>query len=151
MDNAQFNAFIAAFQTNMAAVVAAAGNAAAFADWTAFATALRAAFQPPNFKQYIRQQIRNLRQTGSIQDYTSQFRNLVGQTTNMGEQDQITYYIEGLKPATKMEVSYRAPATFEDAWKTTIQFDIAMFGLERPTNGNYHQSFYKKFDSSNNK
>src|SRR5271170_4788121 len=25
-----------------------------------------------------------------------------------------------------------------------------MFGLGRPTNGNYHQSFYKKFDSSNN-
>ena len=131
-------------------LVAAAGNNAAFADWTAFATALRTAFQPPNFEQYIRQQIRNLRQTGSIQDYTSQFRNLVGQTTNMGEQDQITYYIEGLKPATKMEVSYRAPATFEDAWKTAIQFDTAMFGLGRPTNGNYHQSFYKKFDSSNN-
>src|SRR5271155_4754482 len=65
-------------------LVAAAGNNAAFADWTAFATTLRTAFQPPNFEQYIRQQIRNLRQTGSIQDYTSQFRNLVGQTTNMG-------------------------------------------------------------------
>ena len=71
----------------------------------------------------MRQQIRNLRQTGSVQNYTSQFRNLVGQTTGMGEQDQITYYIEGLKPATKMEVSYRAPATFEDAWKTAIQYD----------------------------
>jgi len=34
-------------------LVAAAGNAAAFADWTAFATALRTAFQPPNFEQYI--------------------------------------------------------------------------------------------------
>src|SRR5271170_5212780 len=32
-------------------LVAAAGNAAAFVDWTAFATALRTAFQPPNFEQ----------------------------------------------------------------------------------------------------
>ena len=109
--------------------IAAAGNNVAFADWTAFANALRTAFQPPNYEQYVRQQIRNLRQTGSVQNYTSQFRNLVGQTTGMGEQDQITYFIEGLKPATKMEVSYRAPATFEDAWKTAIQYDTAMFGL----------------------
>ncbi len=49
-----------------------------------------------------------------------------------------------------MEVSYRAPATFENAWKTAIQFDTAMFGLGRPTQGNYHQSFYKKFDFFNN-
>ena len=98
----------------------------------------RAAFQPPNYQQYLRQQIRNLRQTGSVQNYTSQFRNLVGQTTDMGEQDQITYFIEGLKPATKMEVSYRAPETFEDAWKTAIQYDTAMFGLGRPSNGNYN-------------
>ena len=49
-----------------------------------------------------------------------------------------------------MEVSYRAPATFKNTWKIAIQFDTAMFGLGRPTNGNYHQSFYKKFDSSNN-
>ena len=109
--------------------VATAGNEAAFDDWEDFATTLRAAFQPPNYEQYVRQQIRNLRQTGSVQSYTSQFRNLVGQTTGMGEQDQITYFIEGLKPATKMEVSYRAPATFEDAWKTAIQYDTAMFGL----------------------
>ena len=59
-------------------LVAAAGNNAAFADWDTFATALRAAFQLPNFEQYIRQQIRNLRQTGSIQNYTSQFKNFVG-------------------------------------------------------------------------
>src|SRR5271170_4638452 len=127
MDNRQFNAFIAAFQTNMAAVVAAippapvpeaptpkisvkiptfkeapkenvmlwmlqvlnlfnaqgivnkqtrihyaatgfegtalhwylnlvaaAENNAIFVDWTAFANALRTAFQLPNFEQYIR-------------------------------------------------------------------------------------------------
>src|SRR5271163_4360500 len=66
-------------------LVTAAGNNAAFANWTAFANALRTAFQSPNFEQYIRQQIRNLHQTGSIQDYISQFKNLVGQTTNMGE------------------------------------------------------------------
>src|SRR3979490_626475 len=46
-------------------LVAAAGNNAAFADWTAFANALRTAFQPLNFEQYIRQQIKNFHQTGS--------------------------------------------------------------------------------------
>src|SRR3979490_667621 len=46
-------------------LIAAAGNNAVFADWTTFATALRTAFQPLNFEQYIRQQIKNFHQTGS--------------------------------------------------------------------------------------
>ena len=44
-----------------------------------------------------------------MQEYASEFKNLIGQTIDMGEQDQIAYFIDGLKHATKMEISYRVP------------------------------------------
>jgi hypothetical protein len=50
----------------------------------------------------------------------------------MGPLDQVAYYIDGLKAATRMEVSYQAPETLEDAWKLAIRYDTAMFGLGKP-------------------
>ena len=54
----------------------------------------------------------------------------------MGDLDQVMYFIEGLKPATKMEVSYQAPATLEEAWQLVIWYDTAMFGSGRPLGNN---------------
>ena len=94
---------------NKVAAANDAGEDHAFDDWAEFATSLRQAFQPPNYQQHLRQQLRNLRQYTSVQEYASRFRNIMGQIQGMGEADQIAYFIEGLKPSTKMEVSYRSP------------------------------------------
>src|SRR5437868_1444130 len=53
----------------------------------------------------------------------------------MAELDKVTYFVEGLKHATKTEVNYRAPANFEDAWKLAINYDTAMFGQGKPGKG----------------
>ncbi len=108
-------------------------NVPPYNTWLEFANAIRNAFQPPNYQQYLRQQLKKLRQTGTVQEYTSQFQNLIGQIENMGELDQVTYYIDGLKPATKMEVAYHAPDTLERAINRAIQYDTAMFGVGRPS------------------
>jgi hypothetical protein len=108
-----------------------------FADWAAFATALREGFQPPNYQQHLRQQLRKLRQTGSVHEYGAQFRNIMGQIDGMGDLDQVTYFMDGLKSATKMEVSYQAPETFEAAWTLAIKYDNAMYGSGRPTANSY--------------
>ena len=119
-------------------------NTPPYTTWTAFATAVRTAFQPPNFQQYLRQQLKKLRQTSTVQEYTSQFQNIVGQIENMGELDQVTYYIDGLKPATKMEVAYQAPDTLEGAIARAIQYDTAMYGLGRPfSNNNQHTKSFR--------
>src|SRR5579884_4246575 len=107
-------------------------DATPFENWDTFVTALQEAFQPPHYQQHLRRQLRLLRQTGSVQDYGTKFRNIVGQITDMSALDQITYFIEGLKPATKMEISYQAPETLEDAWKLAIRYDTAMYGQGRP-------------------
>jgi len=54
--------------------VMAAGDQAPFANWNAFATAIRQAFQPLNYQHHLRQQLKRLKQTGSVQEYGSRFR-----------------------------------------------------------------------------
>ena len=61
----------------------------------------------------------------------------------MEELDKVAYFVDGLKPATRMEVNYQSPETLDDAWKLALRYDTAMFGLGRPQSGNYrpmHQS-----------
>jgi hypothetical protein len=104
----------------------------AFTDFDDFAKKLREAFEPPHYQQHLRKQLKQLRQTGSVHEYGTQFRNLVGQITAMEELDKVAYFIDGLKPATKMEVNYQAPETLDNAWKLAIRYDTAMFGLGKP-------------------
>ena len=120
----------------------------AFTDWVDFTKALKDAFQPPHYQQYLRTQLKHLHQTGDIQEYTSQFRNVVSQIDNMGPLDQVAYYIDGLKPATKMEVSYQAPETLDEAWKLAIRYDTAKFGLGKPTI-KVHTSYKQKSHKNN--
>ena len=104
----------------------------AFTTWTQFVKELKDSFQPPHYQQYLRTQLRALRQEGTVQEYSSQFRNLVLQIDNMGPLDQVAYYVDGLKPATRMEVSYQAPESLDEAVKMAVRYDTAMFGLGRP-------------------
>jgi len=104
--------------------------------WDAFVAAIQSAFQPPNYQQYLRQQLKQCRQTSTVQEYGLRFRNIVGQTTDMSEVDQITYFVQGLRPATQAEVSYRSPQTLEDAWKFAIAYDNAYFGAGKTTKRN---------------
>src|SRR6266511_1768300 len=131
--------------------VSAAGTGTnAFASWDEFERELKAAFQPPNYQHHLRQQLRRLKQTGSVQEYGAQFRNLIGQIDDMAEIDKVTYFLEGLKPATRMEVAYQSPDTFENAWALAIRFDTAMFGPSR-FNPNKSQQSQHRFTSKTQK
>ena len=120
-------------------------NTTPYTTWNAFATALQTTFQPPNYQQYLRQQLRKLKQTTTVQEYTSQFQNIVGQITEMGELDKVMYYVDGLKSATKMEVSYQAPETLENAVAYAVKFDTAMFGLGKPIGNKFPQRSQPRF------
>jgi hypothetical protein len=75
----------------------------------------------------------------------------------MNELDKVSYFVDGLRSATKMEVSYQAPETFEDAWKLAIRYDTAMFGMSRPNFSHQpqvqpstsHRGFTKGYRSQN--
>jgi len=112
---------------------------------------VRNAFQPPNYQQFLRQQLRRLRQTSSVREYTTQFQNIVGQIEGMKPLDQVMMYVEGLKSAIQQEVSYQAPQTLAAAIELAIRYDTAIWGIgritsrvssskpSRPTNNNFHR------------
>ena len=89
-------------------------------NWDDFATEMKAAFQPPQYQQYLRDQLRRCHQTGSVQEYTTRFRNIMGQIEEMGELDKVNAFSDGLKLATRQEVKYQAPSTLEEAWKLAV-------------------------------
>jgi hypothetical protein len=100
-------------------------------DWEKFSSAIKKAFQAPHHQQLLRRRLKNLRQTGSVQEYVYDFRSLLGQTTEMGELDKVQYFVDGLKQRTKIEVNYRAPELLEDAISIAITYDSAMYGEAR--------------------
>jgi len=127
--------------------ISAGTGAEPYNAWALFITGIKAAFQPVNFQQYLRIQLRKLKQTGSVQDYTTRFLNLMGQIEDMSDVDQVIQYTEGLKSATQMEVAYNSPATLEDAIDRATRYDRAMWGKasnnnnnsrSRPNNNNNH-------------
>ena len=101
--------------------------------WNDFIAAIQTAFEPPNYQQHLRRELKRCKQTSTVQEYSLRFRNIVGQINDMGELDQVTYFVEGLRPATQAEVNYRAPATLEEAWKLAIAYDNAHFGAGKMT------------------
>jgi hypothetical protein len=125
-----------------------------WADWNAFKTAVTTAFQPPNYQQYLRKQLRKLRQTGSVRDYTTQFQDIVGQITDMSDLDQVTQYSEGLKPSTRMEIDYQAPANLTQAIGLAIRYDSAMWGNHRssgkPSRSNISSNYNRNSAPRNN-
>ena len=66
----------------------------AFTSWDDFTKQLKDAFQPPHYQQYLRIQLKALRQFGTAQEYNSQFRNIESQIDNMGSLDQVAYYVD---------------------------------------------------------
>jgi hypothetical protein len=107
-------------------------NGVPWTNWNAFKTAVRTAFQPPNYQSYLRQQLQRLKQMGSVQDYTTQFQNIVGQIEEMGDLDQVAHYLDGLKPDTQKELAYQAPQTLEAAINLAVRYDSAMWSFENP-------------------
>src|SRR5438046_6855545 len=68
----------------------------------------------------------------------------------MVELDKITYFVEGLKHSTKMEVNYLPPANFENARKLAINYDTATFGQGKPGKGTSTSSSSRRFPPRDN-
>ena len=103
--------------------------------WNSFAEFKKAiidAFELPNYQVLLRKKLAVMKQTKDVQTYIVEFRNILGQITEIAELDQVQYFQAGLKPATRTEVNYRNPQTIEQAIKIAIEFDAARFGVQRP-------------------
>ncbi|CAG8817493.1 13883_t:CDS:2, partial [Cetraspora pellucida] len=68
----------------------------------------------------------NLKQTTTVQEYVSRFRNILGQIDGMHKADKVMYFTEGLKGATKAEVNYHTPENLDDAIKLAASYNSAI-------------------------
>ena len=59
--------------------------------------------------------MKQIRQTTTVQEYGMRYRNIMEQINDINELDKVSYFVDGLRPATRMEVSYQASETFENA------------------------------------
>jgi len=93
--------------------------------WELFKTALTEQFSPVDPIKVARDQLADLRQEGSVREYTSQFRHLCTAIKDISEAEKLDRYVRGLKPRTRREVELREPAvrTFAEASKIAERVD----------------------------
>jgi hypothetical protein len=91
--------------------------------WREWKARLQKRFEPINADERYRQQLAELRQTGSLQLYTQQFSSLCLRLPDITGRQKIFQYIRGLREAVRQEVQARRPASFDDAVQLADHFD----------------------------
>lgn len=79
--------------------------------WVEFKAALIVRFQPAHFLRDARTELSMLRQTGSVQAYSTKFQRLILTVTNLPEDWLVHMYVLSLKPSIKAELLLRTPTT----------------------------------------
>ncbi|CAG8820341.1 13131_t:CDS:1, partial [Cetraspora pellucida] len=80
-------------------------------------------------QQYLKKHLINIKQTLTVQEYTSKFRNLSKQVEKIYEADKILNFIEGLKLATKAEISYCVSKSLEEEIHLATIFNTMIYNI----------------------
>ena len=91
--------------------------------WHKYKKILMKHFQPLDYDRRLRQQLRELKQTDSVDNYTRRFLAIINQIPDMSQKDIMFNYMEGLQPTTKYQVLSKTPKKLEDAIATATQFE----------------------------
>ena len=94
--------------------------------WIDFKHQITSQFQPVDFQENLRQQLLQLRQKHSLQDYVHKFRSIVGQIHAMDELSQVMLFINGLVSNSSLYVRSKHPQTVEAAIREATTYDNVM-------------------------
>ena len=75
--------------------------------WEDLKKELQTQFLPENVGFIVRRNLRNLRQTGSVQEYVKVFVALMLDLRDMSENDKLYQFMDGLQPWARNELSRR--------------------------------------------
>jgi len=102
-------------------------------DYPAFLKLVKASFlaSPEVQRQTAEQQLRQLRQKGSAQNYTLQFEELM-QILSYDEKARCAAYIVGLKPEVKKQLIGTEHESYRELRKNAIDYDESLFALRQP-------------------
>ncbi|POM64578.1 Hypothetical protein PHPALM_19875 [Phytophthora palmivora] len=99
--------------------------------WGQFIHDALAHFEALNYQAALRQKLRQLRQTGDIEEYNRKYSSLIFRVENMSEVNQVSYYCDGLKRATQAYVKLQNATTLSEAMDQASKYEMSHFGGER--------------------
>jgi hypothetical protein len=96
----------------------------AYAD---FVAGFRAVFGPVNATSKARDRLDGLKQTGSVQAYTSAFREILLEIPDMSAADRLHRYVTGLKTHIQQQVQVQNPTTMDGAIQIADRLDAIKY------------------------
>lgn len=105
-------------------------------EWPQMRNWIRATFGRPLASIQLRNELKNVQQTGALSDYIQRFVTIATQIDDMGMMDQVQAFRDGLKPATQRHVILQNPTTLDAAIKAAVLFDSAytsVQGVNKPS------------------
>ena len=95
--------------------------------WLDFRTTVISEFVPPDHVRRARDMPRRLKQSSSVSQYFSEFRNVILTIPDMSDGEKLDRFCTGLKYEIRVEVLNSAVGTFEDATSVALRIDSALW------------------------
>jgi hypothetical protein len=97
--------------------------------WRRFKEKLRQRFKPADFEYDLRERMHGLRQTSTIQEYTTKFQDMLSQAElPIGDLDQRFYFQSGLRAETQAKIKEDSPQSLDETIKIAITYETAHYG-----------------------
>lgn len=106
---------------------------AGFETWDAFIAALRTGMDEPYPEEVARTKLSKLQQTGSVMSYFTEYSQLMTFLPDRSEADHVHFFVAGLKPHIRAEVSVKHFTTLQAAYEHAYSYDSATFNAKRLT------------------
>lgn len=91
-----------------------------------FCTSLIEYYQPISAQMAARDELANLKQTGTVKEYTDVFKRVVANIPDLSSSEKMDRYERGLKDNIRVHVALADPSTFEDWVKRAEKVDEIM-------------------------
>lgn len=114
--------------------------------WDSFKAQLITLFKPVNASKVARDQLAELKQTGAVFRYNTDFNRLVLEAGNVSAAEQLHRYIRGLKPKIRVEVELADPQTVHAAMEKAQRIDTITWYARNEYNSSYNST--PTFDSN---
>ena len=93
-------------------------------DWCKMKQKMRNQFLPFNYMQSLYKQLHNLKQHGSVKEYTEAFYQLVARVgLNESEEHMVARFLSGLKPSIQDALSLHQLWTISEAYNRALMFE----------------------------
>jgi len=113
--------------------------------WEIVRDTMRQRFAPPNEDRRLQDEWANLKQHGTVSEYTTVLMTLAMRIPGLSQTQILDKFIRGLKSKTRIEVELRDPKTTDEAFRLADRFDRIVYGAR---NTSYLMQNYNRYSNS---